>query len=163
MRQIGIHHKQTSKLRFVLEFGMSGIAPEPQDVAHRRETEAGRHDRANFRMRLQQPLRHEVVFCLAGDVDDPCVPSCAVLLSFGTTESAIGISQVVTLALMRYLVLAAMRDAIRNASHANCISIHSTFLIMCESVLDISPQLNFSPRVNEFSFFTQKQNRSHAR
>lgn len=43
-------------LKIILKFGMSRIRPEPQGTTHAGETETGSHNRANFRIRLQQPL-----------------------------------------------------------------------------------------------------------
>lgn len=117
--------------RGALEFGMGGVLPEPQSTAHGGETEAGRHDRANFR--LQQPFRHEVVFRLAGDVDEPCVPSGAVPQRLGVIQPALRLGQMVALPVMRYLVLATMRDTIGSASHADRVPLHPALLFVSES------------------------------
>lgn len=85
-------------------------------------------------MRLQQPLRDEVVFRLTGDVDEPCIPSCAVFQCLGMIETAVRFSQVVALSIVWYLVLATMRHTIRTASHADRIPVRAAFLLVRESV-----------------------------
>lgn len=136
----GIFNRSESKLDWnfsvvgdVLELGMRRVLPEPQGKIHSGEAEAGGHDRVNFRIWLQQPLRHEVVFRLASDVDEPCVPSLAVIRRLSMVRLLDRVGQMVALSVVWYLVLATMRDTIRNASYTDRVSVHSALLIVGES------------------------------
>lgn len=57
------------KRKLVLpKFRTGGIFPDPQGMTHGGETNTGSHNRGDFWLLLNQPLRDEIVFRLARDI-----------------------------------------------------------------------------------------------
>jgi len=82
---------------------------------------------------LRQPLRHEVILRLAGDIDEPRMPSSTVFHCFVMIEATVRSSQMIAVSFVRRLVLTAVRDAIWIASHADRIPLRAALLLVRES------------------------------